>query len=47
MSIDPLKARAAQLSFKKAAEGLTPEEEAELARIRQELAMKDRADKQS
>ncbi len=39
MAIDADKARAAQLSFKKATSGLTPEEEAELVALRQKIAL--------
>lgn len=38
MPTDPLKARAAELSFKKFTQGLTPAEEAEYQRIKEQLA---------
>jgi len=37
--IDALKARAASLGFKKATQGLTPQEEVELSQIERQLAM--------
>lgn len=40
MEVDSIKARIAELSFKKmSAGGLTPAEEAEMAQLRQQLAM--------
>jgi hypothetical protein len=45
MAQDPLKTRAYQLNFKKATEGLTPEEEKELARLRQQIAMNSMTNK--
>lgn len=39
MAISELKARLAQLSFKKSTEGLTPAEEQEFSQLRQALQM--------
>lgn len=39
MAIDAKKARAVQLSFKKATQGLTPAEEAELQNLERQIAM--------
>lgn len=39
LQIDPIKARLVQLGFKRATSGLTPEEEAEVKRLNQELAL--------
>ena len=37
--VDQIKARLAQLSFKAATQGLTPEEQQEMAELRKQLAM--------
>lgn len=39
MAVDPIKARLAELSFKKASGGLTPEEEQEMDSLRRQLQM--------
>jgi hypothetical protein len=39
MSVNALKARAAQLSFKKATQGLSEAEEQELQSLRQQIAL--------
>lgn len=47
MAIDSLKARAAALGFKKATQGLSPMEEAELEQLRHQIALETQTNKSS
>lgn len=41
--MDPIKSRLVSLSFKQATQGLSPEEEAEMQRLKQQLALQNAA----
>jgi hypothetical protein len=44
--VDAMKARAAELSFKKATQGLSPMEEQELENLRAQIALQTQTNKQ-